>query len=76
MQWITRAACGAYVFILALQVNAADLKSRVERYRLDHEAAIVGQLDELTRLKSVAADPQGLLAMAGALEQALKKRGF
>ena len=76
MQWITRAACGAYVFMLALQVNAADLKSRVERYRLDHEAAIVGQLDELTRLKSVAADPQGLLAMAGALEQALKKRGF
>ena len=71
MQWVTRAACGAYVFTLALQVSAADL-TQIERYRLDHEAAIVAQLDELTRLKSVAADPQGLLAMAGALEQALK----
>ncbi len=76
MQRVTRAACGAYVFMLALQVSAADLKSQVERYRRDHESAIVGQLDELSRLKSVAADPQGLLAMAGALEQALKKRGF
>ena len=76
MLWVIRAACGAYVFMLALQVSAADLKSEVERYRLEHEAAIVAQLDELTRLKSVAADPQGLRDMAGALEQALKKRGF
>ena len=76
MQWVTRVACGACVLMLALKVGAADLKSEVERYRRDHETAIVGELDALTRLKSVAADPQGLLAMAASLEQALKQRGF
>ena len=75
MQSVTR-ICGASLLMLALHLNAADLQTQVERYRQAHEAAIVGQLDALTRLKSVAADPQGLLAMAGALEQALRQRGF
>jgi acetylornithine deacetylase/succinyl-diaminopimelate desuccinylase-like protein len=56
--------------------HAADLRSQVEHYRLAHEAAIVGEIDALTRLKSVAADPAGLLATAHWLESALKNRGF
>jgi len=36
----------------------------------------VGELDALTRLKSVAADPAGIAATAHALESALKQRGF
>jgi acetylornithine deacetylase/succinyl-diaminopimelate desuccinylase-like protein len=57
-------------------VRAADLRSQVEEYRRQHEAAIVGELDALTRLKSVAADPAGLLATAHSLEASLKQRGF
>jgi len=73
---VRRIARGASIFMLALNAHAADLQSQIERYRQGHEAAIVGQLDELTRLPSVAANPEGLLAMAGALELALKTRGF
>ena len=73
---VKRIACGASILLLALKVGAADLRSEVERYRQAHEAEIIAELDALTRLKSVAADPQGLLATAGALEQALEKRGF
>jgi acetylornithine deacetylase/succinyl-diaminopimelate desuccinylase-like protein len=75
MQWLPRAAFGASI-LMALHANAAELKTQVERYRLAHEAAIVAQLDALTRLKSVAADPAGLAATALALEQALRQRGF
>jgi len=56
--------------------SSANLSAQVDRYRLDHEAAIVGELETLTRLKSVAADPAGLIAMAQHLEQALSARGF
>jgi acetylornithine deacetylase/succinyl-diaminopimelate desuccinylase-like protein len=69
-------ACAASILLLALQSAAADLKSQVDGYRTAHEAAIVGQLDELTRLKSVAADPAGLKAMADRLQELLKQRGF
>jgi acetylornithine deacetylase/succinyl-diaminopimelate desuccinylase-like protein len=58
------------------QAQAADLRAQVQQYRLAHESAIVNQLDALTRLKSIAADPAGLLATARALEDALKQRGF
>jgi acetylornithine deacetylase/succinyl-diaminopimelate desuccinylase-like protein len=61
---------------LSLPAHAADLRSEVQAYRLAHEAAIVGEIDALTRLKSVAADPAGLNATAQALESALKARGF
>src|SRR5580698_2750962 len=72
----TLIACCAASILLATQSSAADLKSRVDGYRTAHEAAIVGQLDELARLKSVAADPAGLKAMADRLQEFLKQRGF
>jgi len=62
--------------LLAGPASAADLRSEVSDYRAAHEAAIVGQLDDLVRLKSVAADPQGLAATGAALESQLKARGF
>ncbi len=68
------AACLA--LLIAGPAPAADLRQEVNDYRAAHEAAIVGQLDELTRLKSVAADPQGLAATAAHLEGLLKARGF
>jgi acetylornithine deacetylase/succinyl-diaminopimelate desuccinylase-like protein len=64
------------MFILAGPAHAADLKARVDGYRTLHEAAIVGQLDQLTRLKSVAADPAGIAATADRLQKLLSERGF
>jgi acetylornithine deacetylase/succinyl-diaminopimelate desuccinylase-like protein len=55
---------------------AADLWHQVEGYRSAHEAQIIGQLDELTRIRSVAADPAGIVAAADDLQRLLKKRGF
>lgn len=55
---------------------AADLESQVERYRITHEAQIIGELDELTRIKSVAAEPAGLIAAADRLQALLQERGF
>jgi acetylornithine deacetylase/succinyl-diaminopimelate desuccinylase-like protein len=49
---------------------------QVEAYRRAHERAIVSQLDELTRIRSVAADPEGLALAAQRLEGLLKARGF
>src|ERR1700693_433478 len=54
----------------------SDLRAQVESYRSSHEAQIVGALDELTRLKSVAADPAGINAAANYLLAALERRGF
>jgi hypothetical protein len=42
----------------------AELRQQISDYRAGHEAQIVGQLDELTRLRSIAADSQGLAATA------------
>jgi acetylornithine deacetylase/succinyl-diaminopimelate desuccinylase-like protein len=55
---------------------ASALSAQVDAYRGAHEAAIVGELAALTQLKSVAADPAGLIATAHHLEQALSERGF
>lgn len=55
---------------------AADLREQVDRYRIAHEAQIIAQLDQLTRIKSVAADPSGLTAAADRLQALLKERGF
>jgi acetylornithine deacetylase/succinyl-diaminopimelate desuccinylase-like protein len=60
----------------APQVPAVDLQDQVDRYRIAHEAAIIGQLDELTRIRSVAADPAGLAAAADRLQMLLLERGF
>jgi acetylornithine deacetylase/succinyl-diaminopimelate desuccinylase-like protein len=60
----------------AAPLHAADLRAQVEQYRSSHEAAIIGEIEALTRLKSVAADPAGLIATAHWLEGELKTRGF
>jgi acetylornithine deacetylase/succinyl-diaminopimelate desuccinylase-like protein len=61
----------------AARVQAAPgLMEQVNGYRLAHERAIVGELDELTRIRSVAADPAGLAAAAARLQDLLKARGF
>jgi acetylornithine deacetylase/succinyl-diaminopimelate desuccinylase-like protein len=70
------AACGLVAIFAATQVSAANLRDRVEGYRLAHESQIVSQLDELTRIRSVAADPAGLAAAADRLQSLLKERGF
>ena len=75
MSLIIRIACAASVLLASLS-QAADLRSQVNQYRLAHEADIVGEIDALTRLKSIAADPSGLIAAAQALQAALKSRGF
>jgi acetylornithine deacetylase/succinyl-diaminopimelate desuccinylase-like protein len=54
----------------------ARLIRAVDDYRRAHERMIVGELDELTRLPSVAADPAGLAAAARRLEDLLRARGF
>ncbi|MDB5735258.1 MAG: peptidase [Alphaproteobacteria bacterium] len=61
--------------LLATSAMAADIPE-VEAWRAAHEAQIVGQLDELVRFKSVAADPAGLQATAAHLQDLLKARGF
>jgi acetylornithine deacetylase/succinyl-diaminopimelate desuccinylase-like protein len=76
MHCIIRIAALGLLGLASTQGYAADLRTQVEQYRLAHEAAIVGELDALTRLKSVAADPAGIIAAAHALEDALKRRGF
>jgi acetylornithine deacetylase/succinyl-diaminopimelate desuccinylase-like protein len=70
------AAALCAMLLAALPTQAADLHAQVERYRALHEAAIVGQLDQLVRLKSVAADPAGLAATADRLQELLRQRGF
>jgi acetylornithine deacetylase/succinyl-diaminopimelate desuccinylase-like protein len=78
--WLDR-TLAAVVLILGMippasHARAADLEVRVDDYRAQHEASIVGELDGLARLKSVAADPPGLAAAADHLRQALTARGF
>jgi acetylornithine deacetylase/succinyl-diaminopimelate desuccinylase-like protein len=70
------AALGLVCISAVTQVSAAGLRDQVEHYRIAHEAQIVGQLDDLTRIKSVAADPQGIAAAADHLQRLLKERGF
>lgn len=52
------------------------LAGKVAAYRTAHEQAIVHELDELTRIKSVAAEPAGLASAADHLQALLKTRGF
>jgi len=75
MTLMIRIACAASLLFASLS-HAADLRTQVQQYRLAHEADIVGEIDALTRLKSIAADRAGLAATAQALESALKSRGF
>jgi acetylornithine deacetylase/succinyl-diaminopimelate desuccinylase-like protein len=71
-----RAAYGLFAIFAATQVSAANLRDDVANYRIAHESQIVGQLDELTRIRSIAADPAGLATAADRLQSLLKERGF
>jgi acetylornithine deacetylase/succinyl-diaminopimelate desuccinylase-like protein len=77
---VLAATCGALAAPLpclaAPRPADASLIARVDTYRRAHEEAIVGQLDSLTRLRSVAADPAGLDAAADHLQALLAARGF
>ncbi len=68
-------AAGLAVWPLAARGDA-ELIQQVDAYRQAHEKAIVGALDTLTRLRSVAADTAGIAAAASHLEDLLKARGF
>ncbi len=75
MKWsVAITAYTASLLLLALTALTAraahvtDLKAQVDRYRAEHESAIVGRLDNLARFKSVAADPAGIAATADRLE--------
>lgn len=48
----------------------------VRNWRAGHEVEIVGSLSELTRLRSVPADPEGLTNTAARLQALLTERGF
>src|SRR5580704_5439691 len=76
MRFPLEAACRLVAILAATQVCAADLRDHVEGYRIAHESQIVGQLEDLTRIRSVAADPAGLAAAADRLQSLLKERGF
>ena len=60
----------------ATPAAAADLGPSAHAFRAAHEAAIVGELDALTRMRSVAADPAGLTATASWLQTELEQRGL
>jgi acetylornithine deacetylase/succinyl-diaminopimelate desuccinylase-like protein len=76
MRCLLNAALGVVCIAAAVQTFADDLRNQIERYRIAHEVQIVGQLDELTRIKSVAAEPTGLAATADHLQALLRARGF
>ena len=59
--------------VLAAQL---DLAATVRAWRAGHETEIVGQLVDLTRIRSVAADPAGLKVAADRLQGELTRRGF
>ena len=62
--------------LIALPAQAANLKDQVRIWRQSNEAAIVGELSDLTSFRSVAADPAGLRAAAEHLQAQLKARGL
>jgi acetylornithine deacetylase/succinyl-diaminopimelate desuccinylase-like protein len=74
MRHVLAAAIAALLFGPA--ASAADLASQVRAWRAAHEPQIVGELDELTRIRSVAADPAGLKVAANRLQALLAQRGF
>ena len=62
--------------LAALLFATPALAFDVTPWRAAHEAQIVGQLDELVRLPSVAANPKGLADTAAHLTVLLNERGF
>jgi acetylornithine deacetylase/succinyl-diaminopimelate desuccinylase-like protein len=55
---------------------AGELKDDVRKWRMGQEQGLVSGLDDLVRLRSIAADPAGLGTMAEVLQDALRSRGF
>jgi len=55
---------------------AAAPVSAVDAYVQAHQKEIVGQLDSMVRIESVAANPDGLTRQAAKLEGELRRRGF
>jgi acetylornithine deacetylase/succinyl-diaminopimelate desuccinylase-like protein len=76
MKCLVWAAYSLIAVLAATQSRADNLRAQVEDYRIAHESQIIGQLDQLTRISSVAADPSGLAAAAERLQALLKERGF
>ena len=76
MRYPLSAALSLFAVLTATSASAADLRLQVETYRRAHEAQIVDQLEQLARIKSIAADPAGLAETANRLESLLKERGF
>ena len=62
--------------LAAHEAVAEDLNQSADAYRAAHEIEIIDALDQLTRLRSVAADPAGVAAAADFLLGQLKRRGF
>ncbi|MGH6888725.1 MAG: M20/M25/M40 family metallo-hydrolase [Rhizomicrobium sp.] len=56
--------------------HASPLSGAIDAYRAAHEKQIVGDLDALARIPSVAAKPKALRDAANDLEAELKARGF
>ena len=73
-------ACLRTVFVVLACVTTAAMAAppatTVAQWRAAHQAEIVDRLDRLTRLHSIAAEPQGLDATADALAAELQARGF
>ena len=59
MQCIIRTVSVSWLGLVLSRAHAADLRDRIQHYRLAHEAAM-GDLAALTGLKSLAADPAGM----------------
>jgi len=68
--------CGFAVVSATAGTAETDMFRDVEGYRSTHEVQIVGQLADLTHMRSIAADPAGLSAAADLLVAQLKQRGF
>lgn len=66
----------AGVVLANFPARAATLAKDVDAWRAAHEQEIVGELDALTRIPSVAAQPAALRAAAGDLEAKLETHGF
>ena len=73
---IALAFIAAWLAAAPARAAPPDLMAEVRAWRLGLEAEIVGQLVDLTRIRSVAADPAGLQVAADRLQGELARRGF
>ena len=66
----------AAAFLHAPTASCVALSADVRQWRVGHERVIVEELEAMTRIPSIAADPQGLSDAASALQSLLSNRGF